>query len=308
MPANDKLITIFFIIFAILLFWAGTKLYNISLKEIFNNKNFYIVSPTYDFSITVDKKFLDKKEKVSSEFIYELEQKLILSKKSKNEIYDIISRIYLQNQLAQFFNRKIDYVISKNSWELTYFDLSNLKFFMPIEDGILVYNEYYYPGALRRYRNGIHQGIDISYTKQGIKLGKGAPIYSISDGIIVKITDYEYFSRQKDYFELLSICANQKYTDDKYLDLFRGKQVQVKYDNFLILYCHLDDFNKKLKVGMKVEKGTLIGYMGNSGVEYIGSSDHLHLEIYLNNFIIGVNRERQNFDYQYELLSFLFRE
>ncbi len=303
MPANDKLLTSIFLLFALILFFAGTKLYNLSLKEIFTEKSVEILSPTYDFSISLNK---DSKNKINEKQIYEIEQKLELSRQNKNELYDIVARISLQQELSEFFKKKIDYVISKNSWELSYNDLNNLNFKMPIEDGILSYNDYYYPGAKRRYRNGIHQGIDLSYTNKGIKLSKGSPIYSISDGIIVKITDYKYYSRQRDYFQLLSICADQKHTDDRYLDLFRGKQVQVKYNNLLILYCHLDDFSKDLKVGMRVYKGTLIGYMGNSGVEYIGSSAHLHLEIYLNNFIIGVNRNRNNFDYEYQIFSYIF--
>jgi len=305
MTANDKIITIFFLLFAIILFFAGAKLYKISLKDIFSLKSVEIVSPIYDFSISIN---IDKNEKISPQQIYEIEEKLELSGKNKNDVYDIISRLYLQKDLADLLGKKLNSIISKNSWELTFNDLEKYDFTMPIENGMLVYNDYYYPGAARRYRNGIHQGIDISYTKDQVKLPKGSFIYSISDGVVVKITDYKYFSHQRDYFQLLSICSYQKYTDDRYLDIFRGKQVQVKYDNLLLIYCHLDDFNKKLKVGDKVSKGSLIGFMGNSGVEYIGSSPHLHLELYLNNFIIGVNRSRTNFDYEYKLFLKIFNQ
>ncbi|MFN3412086.1 MAG: M23 family metallopeptidase [Exilispira sp.] len=305
MPANDKILTIFFLLFAIILFFAGTKLYNISFKDFFLIRSIEISSPIYDFSLSIDK---DIDEKLDIQKLYEIEQKLELNGQSKNNIYDIVSRLYLQKKLADFLGKKLDYVISRNSWELTLDDLKKFDFSMPIKDGILVYNEYYYPGAARRYRNGIHQGIDISYTKDGIKLGRGSPIYSISDGIVVKITDYKYFSHQRDFFQLLSICSFQKYTDDRYLDIFRGKQVQVKYNNLLLIYCHLDDFNKNLKVGDKISKGSLIGFMGNSGVEYIGSSPHLHLELYFNNYIIGVNRDRTNFEYQYNIFLNLFQD
>lgn len=305
MLANDKILTIFFLLFAIILFFAGTKLYNISFKDIFLKRPVEISSPIYDFSLSIDK---DMNEKLDIQQLYEIEQKLELNGQSKNNVYDIISRLYLQKKLSDFLGKRLDYVISRNSWELTLDNLKKFDFSMPIKDGILVYNEYYYPGAARRYRNGIHQGIDISYTKDGIKLGRGSPIYSICDGIVVKITDYKYFSHQRDYFQLLSICSYQKYTDDRYLDIFRGKQVQVKYNNLLLIYCHLEDFNKNLKVGDKISKGSLIGFMGNSGVEYIGSSPHLHLELYLNNFIIGVNRDRTNFEYAYNIFLNLFQD
>ena len=303
MHANEKLLTFIFLLIAIILLFAGTKLYNISLKNVFKGRSVEIISPLYNFSITLQK---ENYEKLEQQQIYEIEQKLELSDNQKGELYNIISRLTLQSNLAKQFKKKPNSIYSKNLWELTYSELQKIKFKMPIENGLLVYNEYYYPGALRRYRNGIHQGIDLSYTKSGIKLPRGSPIYSISEGIVVKITEYKYYSYQRTYFQLLSICANQRHTDDRYLDLFRGKQVQVKYKNLLIIYCHLDEFSKELKVGIKISKGTLIGYMGNSGVEYIGSSPHLHLEIYLNGYAIGVNRERTPFDYEYTIFSNLF--
>ncbi len=305
MLVNEKLALILIIFLAFILLFAGTKLYNISLKDIFNTVSVEIVSPFYDFSLTFKEQNIDN---FDSQKLYEIEQKLKLVNSSENEVYNIISRISLQNELAKFFNKRLSTVYAKNSWELTYCELKDLKFKMPIDNGLLVYNEYYYPGALRRYRNGIHQGIDLSITKDWIKLPRGSPIYSISKGIVVKITNYEYYSYQRNYFQFLAICKNQRHTDDRYLDLFRGKQVQIKYKNLLIIYCHLDSFNDKLKIGSKVSKGTLIGYMGNSGVEYMGSSPHLHLEVYLNNFIIGVNRERTPFDYEYKLFSTLFNQ
>ncbi len=303
MLANDKILSIIFLMIAFILLFAGTRLYNISLKDIFINRSIEVISPIYNFSFSL---YDENKDFFESNQIYEIEQKLEISEINKSEIYDVISRYFRQKELAKFFNKKINVVYSKSLWELTYFDFNNYNFHMPITDGVLVYNEYYYPGALRKYRNGIHQGVDLSFTKSGVRLPKGAPIYSISEGIVVKITDYKYYSYQREYFQFLSICANQRHTDDRYLDLFRGKQVQVKYKNLLIIYCHLDQFNNNLKVGYKVDKGTIIGYMGNSGVEYIGSSPHLHLEIYLNNFPIVVNRERNPFDYEYQIFSLIF--
>lgn len=305
MLANEKLLTFLFLLIAILLLFAGARLYNISLRNLFSFNNFQITSPFYEFSISL---LNTKLVKFDTTQLYEIEQKLELSNQDKNEVYDIISRLSLQLELGNFFNKKPSQIITKNSWEITYHDIYDLNFLMPIQNGILSYNDYFYPGAQRRYRNGIHQGIDLSYTKDGIKLPKGSPIFSISEGVIVKITDYKYYSHQRDYFQLLSICKNQRHTEDKYLDLFRGKQIQVRYKNYLIIYCHLNEFNDELKVGMKIKKGTLIGYMGNSGVEYIGSSPHLHLEIYLNNFILGVNRFRNSFEYEYNLFDEIFNK
>jgi murein DD-endopeptidase MepM/ murein hydrolase activator NlpD len=312
MTANEKLVFVLIIIFALILFFAGIKLYKMPDVQKFFSKSDLVISPSYTFSITSMQKTINKESFFNSlndlnDFLAETRQKLALLHQDENNAYDILSRIELQSQLADFFDVKLDQYIVKNSWEMTFSDLAGNDFQMPLKDGIIIDNEYYFPGAVRRYRNGIHQGIDLSYISDHTRLPEGSDIYSISDGTVVKITEYEYYSRQRDFFNLLSQCAKEKYTNDKYLDIFRGKQVQVKSGNVLLIYCHLDGFNKQLKVGMNVKKGDLIGYMGNSGLEYIGSKPHLHLELYYNSLIPGVNRERTPYWFELQLFRAIFK-
>ena len=46
------------------------------------------------------------------------------------------------------------------------------------------------------------------------------------------------------------------------------------------LYAHLNDFAKGLRSGINVKQGTLIAYVGSSGMS---TGPHLHFGLYLNN-------------------------
>ena len=70
------------------------------------------------------------------------------------------------------------------------------------------------------------------------------------------------------------------------------------YGNYLILdhgfgyksiYAHLSDFN--VRVGQKVQRGDVIGYVGNTGTSV---ANHLHYEIKLN----GTNIDPVNFYFE----------
>ena len=95
-----------------------------------------------------------------------------------------------------------------------------------------------------------HNGIDISGT------GDGSRIYAASAGTVV----YTYSS-----------CAS--FTFNNACGGGYGNQVIIDHGNNLYtLYGHLTN-NVRATVGMQVKKGTLLGYMGNSGRSY---GTHLH--------------------------------
>ena len=95
-----------------------------------------------------------------------------------------------------------------------------------------------------------HNGIDISGT------GDGSRIYAAAGGTVV---------------EVVSSCASFKF--DNACGGGYGNHVIVDHGNGLYtLYGHLTS-NVRAYVGMNVSKGTLIGYMGNSGRSY---GTHLH--------------------------------
>lgn len=98
-----------------------------------------------------------------------------------------------------------------------------------------------------------HNGIDISGT------GDGSKIYAASTGTVVAT---------------YSACAS--FTFNNACGGGYGNHVIVDHGNNLYtLYGHLTS-NVKATVGMQVKKGTVLGYMGNSGRSY---GTHLHYSV-----------------------------
>lgn len=90
-----------------------------------------------------------------------------------------------------------------------------------------------------------HDGIDIS-------AHKGTEILAPADGEIILIKNYRQL----------------------------GKTVQIKHDSkYMTRYGHLNAYAKGLKVGQKVKRYDIIGYVGKTGRT---TGPHLHYEIYEN--------------------------
>lgn len=89
-----------------------------------------------------------------------------------------------------------------------------------------------------------HQGLDI-------KTRAGVPVVAAADGTVVTIETRGYF----------------------------GKTIEITHegDQFKTLYAHLQGYAENLKVGDKVMRGTIIGYVGNTGRS---TGSHLHYSIY----------------------------
>lgn len=105
------------------------------------------------------------------------------------------------------------------------------------------------------YRWGkLHAGIDISGS------GFGSPIYSSTEGIVTKT---------------YGACANNGYYGSSCGGGF-GNSIEIRSTTGLtIIYAHIKN-NIQVSVGQSVSKGTLLGYMGNSGSS---TGTHLHFEI-----------------------------
>ncbi|HZY26517.1 MAG TPA: M23 family metallopeptidase, partial [Bacteroidales bacterium] len=69
-----------------------------------------------------------------------------------------------------------------------------------------------------------------------------------------------------------------------------GKHIIIDHGfGYSSVYAHLSNFN--VKVGQKVKRGDIIGYVGNSGTSV---ANHLHYEIKLN----GVNVDPVNYFFE----------
>jgi len=56
-----------------------------------------------------------------------------------------------------------------------------------------------------------------------------------------------------------------------------GNYVRIEHSNgFSTAYAHLESFSKAVKSGHKVERGQVIGYVGNTGRS---TGPHLHFEL-----------------------------
>lgn len=93
-------------------------------------------------------------------------------------------------------------------------------------------------------RREFHQGLDI-------KTRSGVPVIAAADGRVVKIERNGYL----------------------------GKIIEIDHegDRFKTLYAHLKDYVDGLKVGQKVTRGQIIGYVGNTGRS---TGAHLHYAVY----------------------------
>ena len=89
-----------------------------------------------------------------------------------------------------------------------------------------------------------HQGLDI-------KTRSGVPVIAAADGRVVKIERNGYL----------------------------GKIIEIDHegDRFKTLYAHLKDYADGLRVGQKVTRGQIIGYVGNTGRS---TGAHLHYGVY----------------------------
>lgn len=104
----------------------------------------------------------------------------------------------------------------------------------------------------RKYKSNIHEGIDIVGYKNSLDY-----IIAHSDGIVVGM--------QKNY--KTNDAIGRSY----------GNFVKIKHSNGLYtLYAHLKYGSVCVDIGDKIKKGTVIGYMGNTG-HSIGA--HLHFEV-----------------------------
>lgn len=148
------------------------------------------------------------------------------------------------------------------------------------------------PNAPRRYRNGVHEGLDyygtIDYT-----------VYSSAAGTVIR-ADHDFIEMTlEEYEEAIRVSGEAAITPPELLDKFRGKQVWIQHkDGVITRYCHLKDIYTEITVGIEVEGGQAIATVGNTGMranitgQINNASDepHLHFEIWLGDSFLGQGR------------------
>lgn len=166
----------------------------------------------------------------------------------------------------------------------------------PIPGATVSTRDSHLPGAPRPYRSGIHEGLDYYSGFCGVPVNFGDPVYAAGGGYVYRI-DHDYSepaTAQRDELLRQSIAAGS--TSAAVLDMLRGRQVWISHEHGVVTrYAHLHEVASQLQVGDRVEAGTLIGTVGNSGTSSgaIGSQDgaHLHFEIRLGDSYLGKGME-----------------
>jgi murein DD-endopeptidase MepM/ murein hydrolase activator NlpD len=157
---------------------------------------------------------------------------------------------------------------------------------MPLRGRRLPKHPGVFPGARRLYRYGVHEGIDFFEASMNTR------VYAAASGKIVRADANFRDLSEKQLDRIMNECRREHQTSDYNEDLFRGCQVWIDHGGGLLTrYAHLNKINGKLKVGDRISRGELLGYVGVSGT---GQSlpgrakyPHLHFEIWLDGHYLG---------------------
>lgn len=142
------------------------------------------------------------------------------------------------------------------------------------------------PNAPRGYRFGVHRGIDFIASW-------GTPVQAVADGVVIRF-ERHYSNVSAAFFqELLNKTKTLKRTpSDIFEHILVGRTVYIDHGFDLVagyrsvsIYAHLSDIPSSVVPGVRVRRGDIIGYSGNSGTEGASqgtrNGSHLHWELIL---------------------------
>ena len=154
------------------------------------------------------------------------------------------------------------------------------------------------PNALREYRAGIHEGIDFPTPLN-------TPIMAVSSGIVVRSNPTHSDVDIDTYKTFLETTQKlSKTPDDIYNYILLGKSIIIDHGYTIVptfrtisVYAHLSSITEGILPGIKVEKGQVIGLVGNTGTSSGALRNdkgaHLHWEIHFENttgrYFLGQN-------------------
>jgi murein DD-endopeptidase MepM/ murein hydrolase activator NlpD len=176
-------------------------------------------------------------------------QKLLVETQSKEKVYQT-QLTELENLQAEISNEieQIESVLRKNI-DPNLLPMPRKGVLLnPVEGSRITQVYGSTPFALRNYKSGHHNGIDLG----GVAIG--TEVLSAEEGTVISSGDQDKY------------CPKAAY----------GKFVVVKHTNGLsTLYAHLSRIN--VKIGEKVNRGNIIGYLGRTG---FATGPHLHFTVF----------------------------
>ena len=174
-------------------------------------------------------------------------------------------------------------------------DPDNLSGFAhPVEGACLPFTDLLMPNAPRLYRHGVHEGVDIYPGYACAHVEEGTPILAVYDGEVIRADlDYVDITPQQ-IDELAARTARQGYSDPETLDIYRGRQVWIDHGSGVVSrYAHLGSIAEGIAEGVRVQRGQVIGGMGESGTPESftapGTEIHLHYEIWVGDSFLGAD-------------------
>lgn len=138
------------------------------------------------------------------------------------------------------------------------------------------------PGAERSYRKGVSQGFDFVDGDVAVPVVYGAAVLAAAPGQVVR-ADTAYAEMDPRAWQVLldDVTAG---ANDEQLDQLRGRQLWIRTaDGTTLRYGHLSGIAPGLVVGRSVQRGQVIGFVGNSGTDdgIAGSRDSARLRFEL---------------------------
>ena len=165
-------------------------------------------------------------------------------------------------------------------------------FAVPVEGGCLPASDRLMPNAPREYRNGFHEGIDWYGGLACAHVTGGTPVMAMHRGIVIR-ADLDYVEITIEQInEFSRRTAEQGYTDEPTLDIYRGRQIWIDHGNGVVTrYAHLREIAEGIEEGVEVEQGQVIGAVGESGtpeaITAPGTELHLHAEVRIGDSFLG---------------------
>lgn len=156
---------------------------------------------------------------------------------------------------------------------------------VPIEGATISSRRSHLPGALRAYRNGVHEGFDFYDGTVSVAIEYGTPQRAVADGTVIR-ADHDYVEfTPATYRDAIDVAASSTSTPDEVLDRLRGRQVWIEHaGGFVSRYAHLSAIPDDVIVGTSVRQGATVAFTGNSGTmeaaEGTQDDPHPHVEIW----------------------------
>lgn len=153
----------------------------------------------------------------------------------------------------------------------------------PLPGASVPVNPAHLPNAPRAYRKGVSQGFDFYDGDSGIPVAYGSAVIAATAGTLARVDRAFREADEAEWLALMEEVADG--ADESQLDRLRGRQLWLQADDGKLLrYAHLSDIRPGLREGQRVERGRVIGYVGNSGTDegVAGSrrGARLHFEVW----------------------------